>query len=223
MHSLLSMPLSVKLSPIHTKNFTYSCQNKKCRLRIYNSSPNSAIKQIIKIITKYIDTEITSFSNNAFQNTLQPLQKLCVKSGGEKKSMIQNICFNLVTSCAFFFNSISLVWLYLHFFPFLRCWPPAPHVLQRSPVHIIVTGILIFVPYSLSCFAIFNRASFAPQRQMNLTSCTFIAFPLVFDTTSTLPPCIFPCHCIIFFPSEKASKDAIWLHHLTTLSYTLLV
>lgn len=148
---------------------------------------------------------------------------MCKIWGRKKKSMIQNICFNLVTSCAFFFNSISLVLLYLHCIPFLRCWPPAPHVLQRSPVHVFVTGILIFVPYFLSCFTIFNRASFPPQRQMTLTSCTFTAFPLVFDTTSTLPPCIFPCHCIIFFPSEKASKDAIWLHHLTTLSYTLLV
>lgn len=85
MHSLLSMPLSVKLCPIHTKNFTYSCSNKKRRLRIYNSSRNSALKQIVKIITRYIDIEITTFSNNAFQNTLQSLQKPCVKSGGEKK------------------------------------------------------------------------------------------------------------------------------------------
>lgn len=62
-----------------------------------------------------------------------------------KKSKIPNIYFNLVTSCVFCFNSISLPWSHLHCTAFLRCWPPPPHVLQRPLVHIIVTEFLIFV------------------------------------------------------------------------------
>lgn len=59
----------------------------------------------------------------------------------------------------------------------------------------------------LSCFAIFSRASFAPPRQMNLTSRTLIAFLLVFDTTSTLPPCI-SFHAMHPFSPLKKSKQS---------------
>lgn len=59
--------------------------------------------------------------------------------------------------------------------------------------------------YLLSCFAIFSQASFAPPRQVNLISCTFIAFPLVFDTSSTLPPRI-SFHAIAFFPLKKSKQ-----------------
>lgn len=63
-----------------------------------------------------------------------------------------------------------------------------------------------FLSLSLfSCFAIFSRASFAPPRQVNLTSCTFIAFPLVFDTSSTLPPWI-SFHATASFPLKKSKQ-----------------
>lgn len=76
------MPLSF-LSNSY-KEFHIFMLKQEMQVRIYNSSPNSTRKQIVKIITKYIDIEITTFFNT-FQNTLQSLQKLCVKSGGEKK------------------------------------------------------------------------------------------------------------------------------------------
>lgn len=61
--------------------------------------------------------------------------------------------------------------------------------------------------YLLSCFAIFSRASFAPPRKINLTSCTFITFPLVYDTTTTLLPCIsFHPIAPFFFPFQKSKQ-----------------
>lgn len=66
--------------------------------------PNSAMKQIVKIITKYVELfpyplKLLLFLNSLFQNTLQFLQKLYVKTGRGKESKTPNIYFNLVTSC----------------------------------------------------------------------------------------------------------------------------
>lgn len=141
---------------------------------------------------------------------------MCKIWGRKEKSKIQNICFNLVTSCAFSFNSISFVWLYLHCIPFFRCWPPAPRSPKTSRSHYCDLDFH-FCPRTCSlALPFFLGPALLLQGKWTLLHCFSISFWYFFNLASMN---FFPCHCI-FSPQKKQPEmqyGFIILQHSPTL------